>query len=393
VLRMGIYLDHAATTYTDKAVFDAMRPYFEEFFGNTSSQHGFGRAAEKAVMKARGQVAALIGADLSDIFFTSGGTESDNWAIKGVAEAAGSGHIITSAVEHHAVLDTCKYLRGRGFDVTYLPVDGQGRVNPDDVEKAIRADTILISIMTANNETGTIMPIREIGQIARSHDVLFHTDGVQAAGHIPLHVGELDVDLLSLSAHKFYGPKGIGALYVRGGTMLGKFMHGGGHEKDMRAGTLNTPGIVGMGAAAEIALRDMEKNAAHEATLTKRLTDALLQLPETRLNGDASDKLPGHLNISFGGIEGEALLTYLDLEDIAISTGSACSSGSTKPSYILMAMGLSIEEARAAVRITLGRENTEQQIDEVIEKTTASVKRLQALSPLFAQRREKGTYV
>jgi cysteine desulfurase len=390
---MGIYLDHAATTYTDKAVFEAMRPYFETYFGNTSSQHCFGREAEKAVMKARGQVAALIGADLSEIFFTSGGTESDNWAIKGVAEAAGSGHIITSAVEHHAVLDTCKYLRGRGFDVTYLPVDSHGCVNPDEVEKAIRADTILISVMTANNETGVIMPLREIGRIARAHDVLFHTDAVQAAGHIPLHVGELDVDLLSLSAHKFYGPKGIGALYVRGGTALNKFMHGGGHEKDMRAGTLNTPAIVGMGAAAELALRDMEKNAKHEAALTKRLADALLKLPETRMNSDALDKLPGHLNISFGGIEGEALLTYLDLEDIAISTGSACSSGSTKPSYVLMAMGLTIEEARGAVRITLGRENTEQQIDEVIEKTSASVKRLQALSPLFAQRREKGTYV
>lgn len=392
-MRMGIYLDHAATTYTEKAVFEAMRPYFEEFFGNPSSQHGFGRAAEKAVMKARSQVAALIGADSSDIYFTAGGTESDNWAIKGVAEAAGSGHIITSAVEHHAVLDTCKYLQGRGFDVTYLPVDGKGRVNPDDVKKAIRGDTILISVMTANNETGTIMPIRETGQIAREHDILFHTDAVQAAGHIPLHVDELDVDLLSLSAHKFYGPKGVGTLYVRGGITLNKFIHGGGHEKDKRAGTLNTPGIVGMGAAAEIALRDMDKNAAHEQALVKRLSEALLQLPESRLNGDPDNRLPGHLNISFGGIEGEALLTYLDMEGIAISTGSACSSGSPKPSYVLLAMGLSIEEARGAVRITLGRENTEEQIDEVIEKITASVKRLQEFSPLFAQRRDKGSYV
>lgn len=390
---MGIYLDHAATTYTEKAVFEAMRPYFEEFFGNPSSQHGFGRAAEKAVMKARSQVAALIGADSSDIYFTAGGTESDNWAIKGVAEAAGSGHIITSAVEHHAVLDTCKYLQGRGFDVTYLPVDGKGRVNPDDVKKAIRGDTILISVMTANNETGTIMPIRETGQIAREHDILFHTDAVQAAGHIPLHVDELDVDLLSLSAHKFYGPKGVGTLYVRGGITLNKFIHGGGHEKDKRAGTLNTPGIVGMGAAAEIALSDMDKNAAHEQALVKRLSEALLQLPESRLNGDPDNRLPGHLNISFGGIEGEALLTYLDMEGIAISTGSACSSGSPKPSYVLLAMGLSIEEARGAVRITLGRENTEEQIDEVIEKITASVKRLQEFSPLFAQRRDKGSYV
>lgn len=392
-MRMGIYLDHAATTYTEKSVFEAMRPYFEEFFGNPSSQHGFGRAAEKAVMKARGQVAALIGADSSDIYFTAGGTESDNWAIKGVAEAAGNGHIITSAVEHHAVLETCKYLQGRGFDVTYLPVDGLGRVNPDDVKKAIRGDTILISVMTANNETGTIMPIREIGKIAREHDILFHTDAVQAAGHIPLRVDELDVDLMSLSAHKFYGPKGVGALYVRGGITLSKFIHGGGHEKDKRAGTLNTPGIVGMGAAAEIALRDMDKNAAHEQALVKRLSEALLSLPESRLNGDPANRLPGHLNISFGGIEGEALLTYLDMEGIAISTGSACSSGSTKPSYVLLAMGLSIEEARGAVRITLGRENTEEQIDEVIEKTTASVKRLQEFSPLFAQRRDKGSYV
>lgn len=390
---MGIYLDHAATTYTDKTVFDAMRPYFEDYFGNTSSQHGFGRAAEKAVLTARTQVASLIGADPADIYFTSGGTESDNWAIKGVAEAAGSGHIITSAVEHHAVLDTCKYLRSRGFDVTYLPVDGKGRVNPDDVEKAVRPDTILISIMTANNETGTIMPIVEIGRIARSHDILFHTDAVQAVGHIPLHVGELDVDMLSLSAHKFYGPKGVGALYVRGGISLAKFMHGGGHEKDMRAGTLNTPGIVGLGAAAALAQKDMDKHAAHEAALSKKLADALLELRETQLNGDAADKLPGHVNISFGGIEGEALLTHLDLDDIAVSTGSACSSGSPKPSYVLMAMGLSTEQARGAVRITLGRDNTESEIDEVIEKITASVTRLQALSPLFAQRRDKGTFV
>ncbi len=392
-MTMGIYLDHAATTYLEKTVFDEMRPYFDEQFGNPSSQHAYGRAAEKAALRARGQTAALIGADTDEIYFTSGGTESDNWAIKGVAEAAGRGHIITSSVEHHAVLDTCKYLRSRGFDVTYLPVDGLGRVNPDDVEKAVRADTILISVMTANNETGTIMPIRQIAQIARTHDVLLHTDAVQAAGHIPIHVGEMDVDLLSLSAHKFYGPKGIGALYMRRGIMLHKFMHGGGHEKDMRAGTLNTPGIAGLGAAAALAVRDMEQNVAHETALAGRLAEGLLALPDTKLNGDAENKLPGHVNISFGGIEGEALLTHLDLEGIAVSSGSACSSGSPKPSYVLMAMGLKAEEARGAVRFTVGRDNTPQQIDDVIRITTAAVKRLQALSPLFAQRREKGTYV
>ena len=390
---MGIYLDHAATTYIEKTVFDAMRPYFDEHYGNPSSQHSYGRAAEKAAMMARGQVAELIGADADDIYFTSGGTESDNWALKGVAEAAGRGHIITTAVEHHAVLDTCKYLRSRGFDVTYLPVNDKGCVNAGDVEKAIRGDTILISVMTANNETGTIMPIRQIAHIARAHDVLLHTDAVQAVGHIPIHVGEMDVDLLSLSAHKFYGPKGIGALYVRRGITLAKFMHGGGHEKDMRAGTLNTPGIAGLGAAAALAMKDMEKNAAHETALAKRLAEGLLALPDTQMNGDENNKLPGHVNISFGGIEGEALLTHLDLDGIAVSTGSACSSGSTKPSYVLMAMGLNIEAARGAVRLTVGRDNTRQQIDEVIEKTSASVKRLQALSPLFAQRREKGTYV
>ncbi len=384
---MQIYLDHAATTYTDKRVLEVMRPLFEETYGNASSLHGFGRAAEKAVMKAREQTAAAIGAKTEEIYFTSGGTESDNWAIKGIAELAGKGHIITTSVEHHAVLDTCDYLKSRGFDVTFLPVDETGRVSANSVEEAIQPDTILISIMFANNETGVLMPIAEIGKIAREHDILFHTDAVQAVGHVPVDVNETDIDLLSMSAHKFYGPKGVGALYVRQGVTIGRFMHGGAQERSVRAGTLNTPGIVGLGAAAQLAVDTMTENARHERMLANRLTESLLALPETRLNGAGAERLPGHVNVTFSGIEAEALLTFLDLEGIAVSTGSACSSGSLKPSYVLRAMGLSIEDARGSLRMSIGRENNVEQIDIAIQKIKAAVERLQALSPLFAQRR------
>lgn len=384
---MEIYLDHAATTYTDKRVFSEMRPYFEEIFGNASSQHVFGRAAQKAVMKARARTAALIGAEAESVYFTSGGTESDNWAIKGVAEVAGKGHIITTAVEHHAVLDTCDYLRSRGFDVTNLPADEDGRVSAQAVEQAIRPDTLLISVMFANNETGVIMPVAQIGKIARAHDILFHTDAVQAVGHVNVNVAGMDIDLLSLSAHKFYGPKGVGALYVRPGISIGRFMHGGAQERGLRAGTLNTPGIVGLGAAAQLAADTMADNEKHERALVGRLEQGLLSLPDTHINGGGAARLPGHVNITFGGIEAEALLTFLDLEGIAVSTGSACSSGSFKPSYVLRAMGLSIEDARGSVRMSVGRDNDAQQIDTVIEKTKAAVERLQTLSPLFAQRR------
>lgn len=384
---MGIYLDHAATTYTDKRVLDIMRPFFEETYGNASSLHGFGRAADKAVMKAREQTAAAIGAKAEEIYFTSGGTESDNWAIKGIAELAGKGHIITTSVEHHAVLDTCDYLKSRGFDVTFLPVDETGRVSAKAVEEAIQPDTILISVMFANNETGVLMPIAEIGKLARENDILFHTDAVQAVGHVPIDVNELDIDLLSMSAHKFYGPKGIGALFVRQGVAIGRFMHGGAQERSARAGTLNTPGIVGLGAAAQLAADTMEENARHERMLANRLAEGLLALPETRLNGGEAGRLPGHVNVTFGGIEAEALMTFLDLEGIAVSTGSACSSGSLKPSYVLRAMGLSIEDARGSLRMSLGRENNVEQIDTVIQTTKAAVERLQALSPLFAQRK------
>ena len=384
---MGIYLDHAATTPTDKRVLDIMRPFFEETYGNASSLHSFGRAADKAVMKAREQTAAVIGAKAEEIYFTSGGTESDNWALKGIAELAGKGHIITTSIEHHAVLDTCDYLKSRGLDVTFLPVDETGRVSAKAVEEALRPDTILISIMFANNETGVLMPIAQIGKLARENDILFHTDAVQAVGHVPIDVNELDIDLLSMSAHKFYGPKGIGALYVRQGVNVGRFLHGGAQERGSRAGTLNTPGIVGLGAAAELAARTMQENEKHERMLANRLANGLSVLPETRLNGGEAERLPGHVNVTFGGIEAEALMTFLDLEGIAVSTGSACSSGSLKPSYVLRAMGLSIEDARGSLRMSIGRDNNVEQIDTVIQKTKAAVERLQALSPLFAQRK------
>ncbi len=390
---MGIYLDHAATTYTDKRVLDEMRPYFEKVYGNASSQHSYGREAQKAIMKARQQTAALIGCLTEEIYFTSGGTESDNWALKGIAEIAGKGHIITTSVEHHAVLDTCDYLKSRGFDVTNLPVDSMGRVSPEAVEQAIRPDTILISVMFANNETGVIMPIAEIGNIARRHDILFHTDAVQAVGHVPIDVKAMDIDMLSLSAHKFYGPKGVGALYIRQGVTIGRFMHGGAHEKGLRASTYNTPGIVGLGAAAQLAADTMEQNIRHERMLSGRLAEELTKLPGTYLNGGGAERLPGHLNVTFGGIEAEALMTYLDLEDIAVSTGSACSSGSFKPSYVLRAMGLSIEDARGSLRMSIGRDNNLEQIDTVIKTAAAAVERLQKLSPLFAQRQGGKTHV
>ncbi len=384
---MGIYLDHAATTYTDKRVLEQMLPYFSERFGNPSSAHGFGRDAEKAVMTARQQTAAVIGAGVEEIVFTSGGTESDNWAIRGIAEKQGTGHIITSCVEHHAVLDTCKFLETQGFEVTYLPVDGTGMVDPDSVRKAIREDTILITVMFANNETGTIMPIREIGMIAREHGILLHTDAVQAVGHIPVNVEEMGIDLLSMSAHKFYGPKGVGAMYIRRGTPIAKLLHGGAQERGMRASTLNVPGIVGLGAAVDIAVKEIEENAKREAALAGRLKEALVTLPGTRFNGHETQRLPGHINLSFADIEAEALLTLLDLDNIAVSAGSACSSGSTKPSYVLLEMGLSIVEARGALRFTVGRENTEEEITTAIDITKNAAQRLQQFSPLFMQRK------
>ncbi|MGI5849798.1 MAG: cysteine desulfurase NifS [Christensenellales bacterium] len=382
---MDIYLDHAATTHTDKRVMEKMVPFFTDVFGNASTPYGYGREAEKAISIARGQVAQAIGANRDGIYFTSGGTESDNWAIKGIAQTAKKGHIITSTVEHHAVLDTCEYLKTKGFDITFLPVDDKAMVSAKSVEDAIREDTILISIMFANNEVGTVMPIGEIGMIAKDRGIVFHTDAVQAVGHLNIDVESLGIDMLSMSAHKFYGPKGVGALYIKKGIKIGKFMHGGAQERDLRSGTINTPGIVGLGAAAELAAETMEKENAHERALSQRLRGGLLQIPQTWFNGHETQRLPGNVNITFGGIEGEALMTHLDLNGIAVSTGSACTSGSPHPSHVLLAMGVSTVNARGAVRFTIGRDNTEEQIDAVIEKTKSAVISIREISPLFAQ--------
>jgi cysteine desulfurase len=390
---MNIYLDHAATTYTDGRVLEKMLPYFTEKFGNASTPYGYGREADKAISQARGQVASAIGARKEEIYFTSGGTESDNWAIKGAVETAGKGHIITSSIEHHAVLETCEYLEKKGFEVTYLPVDGNGMVTPQSVRDAIRPDTILITIMFANNEVGTIMPIGEIGAIAKERGILFHTDAVQAVGHVPIDVSAMGIDMLSMSAHKFYGPKGVGAMYIRKGVNLGKFMHGGAQEREHRAGTINTPGIVGLGAAIELAAQTLEEETAKEKELSRQLREGLLAIPASKLNGHDSERLPGNVNITFSGIEGEALMTYLDLEGIAVSTGSACTSGSNHPSHVLIAMGESIEDARGAIRFTLGRENTKEQIETVIEKTKSVVQKIREISPLFAQYKGDKKYV
>ncbi len=387
---MEIYLDHAATTYTDKRVIEAMMPYFIEHFGNPSSQHGFGRNAHKAIIFAREQAANILSAQPGEIYLTSGGTESDNWAIKGIAEAAGKGHIITTQVEHHAVLDCCAYLeKNRGFRVTYLPVDERGLIKTSELEAAIAPDTILITIMFANNETGVIMPVREIGSIARRHDILFHTDAVQAVGRVPINVEQLDIDLLSISGHKLYGPKGIGALYIRNGITLERFMHGGGQEKGLRAGTYNTTGAAGFGAALQIAAESMDKDCEHIKALAKQLEDGLLKLPSTRLNGANTERLAGYVNISFEGIDALALMVRLDLEGIAVSTGSACTSGSAKPSYVLRAMGRSEEEARSAIRFTIGRCNTQKQIDKTIELITEFTQELRSFSPFAQQSGEK----
>ena len=380
-----IYLDNAATTPCAPQVVEAMLPYFTQVYGNASSVHTWGREAKRAVEAARRQVQkALNAAQPQEIFFTGGGSESDNWAIKGAALACRSGHIITTAIEHHAVLHTCQWLEKQGFRVTYLPVDGEGRVHPLDVERAFREDTILVSVMAANNEVGTLQPIREIGEICRARGVLFHTDAVQAVGAVPVDVQALQVDLLSLSAHKIHGPKGVGALYVRKGTKLDSLLHGGAQERGFRAGTENLPGIVGLGKAIELATAQLADNAARMTALRERLIAGVMErVSGTRLNGHPTQRLPGNVNLSFEGVEGEALLLRLDLAGVAASSGSACTSGALDPSHVLMALGLTQAQAQGSLRLTLGTDTTAEEIDAVLDRLPPIVADLRSMRAGF----------
>ena len=387
-----IYLDHNATTPVHPEVVEAMLPFMTEQFGNGSSIHTYGREARNAIDDAREQVAALINAKSpSEIVFTSTGTEADNYAIKGIAELQHSrnrgNHIITSSIEHHAVLHTCQYLEKRGFEVTYLPVDRYGQIQLDDLREAIRDTTILISIMHANNETGTIEPIAEIGEVAQAHRIPVHTDAVQSVGKLPVDVQALGVSMLSLSAHKIYGPKGIGALYLRRGTRLETLLHGGSHERNRRAGSENVPSIVGIGEAAALAKKDREASVEHLNQLTGKLRQGLHEgIDYIHENSDPENSLPGTLNISFEYIEGESLILRLDMEGICVSTGSACTSGSMEPSHVLAALGLPPQLAQGTVRFSLGKDNTEAEIDEVIEKVPKVVEQMRRMSPAYKKR-------
>ncbi len=381
-----IYLDHAATTPTHPDVVKAMLPFFTDAFGNPSSVYSYGQEAKGAVEEARSKTAELIGARSEEIIFTSGGTEADNFALKGIAYANEhkGNHIITASIEHHAVMEVCQFLERRGFTITYLPVDEYGLVDPDDVRKAITAKTILISIIHANNEVGTVEPVSEIGEIAKEAEVYFHTDAVQSVGHIPVNVDKLKVDLLSMSAHKLYGPKGAGGLYVRKGTKLVSLMQGGEQEKMRRAGTENVPAIVGLGKAVELARQEMDKEAERLAGLRDKLTEGLREkIDRIRLNGHPTRRLPNNVNVSVDFVEGESMLLNLDLEGICASTGSACSSASLEPSHVLLALGLSPEQAHGSLRFTLGRENTEADVERVLEVLPAIVAKLRAMSPLL----------
>ena len=379
-----IYFDNAATTRTHPDVVSAMLPYFNEHFGNPSSLYDLAAASRSAIDDARKRVATALGATPEEIFFTSGGTESDNWAIRGVvsAHAKKGRHIITSAIEHHAILHTCEALEKEGYEVTYLPVDEHGMVQPEVVKAAIRPDTILISVMLANNEIGTIQPIREIGEIARTHKVIFHTDAVQAVGQIELDVLELNVDLLSISGHKFGGPKGVGALYIRRGLRINPFIHGGAQEKRRRAGTENVPGIVGLGVAIERAVARMPDKSPRTSALRDRLIASLLTIPKSRLNGHPTERLPNNVNIIFEYIEGESILLLLNSHGICASTGSACTSASLEPSHVLLACGLPHEIAHGSLRLTLGEETTEEEIDYALDIIPGVVQRLRDMSPL-----------
>lgn len=388
-----IYMDHAATTSVKPEVVDAMIPYFTKHFGNPSSLYGIARASKKAIDTARMQTAKALGAEPDEIYFTSGGSESDNWAIKGVAFAnrQRGNHIITTQIEHHAVLHTCQFLKKEGFEVTYLPVDRYGLIDPVDLEKAITDKTILISIMYANNEIGTIEPITELGAIAREHGIYFHTDAVQVIGNIPLDMNAQNIDLLSLSAHKFYGPKGVGALYIKKGVRIENLIHGGGQERKRRAGTENIAGIVGLGKAIEMATADIHGHNAKIRAMRERLIRTVLdKIPNSRLNGHPEKRLAGNVNISFEFIEGESILLWLDDKGICASTGSACTSGSLEPSHVLLATGLPVEISHGSLRLTLGDANSEADVDVMLDVLPKVVTKLREMSPLYNKSGKEG---
>lgn len=379
-----IYFDNSATSRTDDAVIAAMLPFMKEHYGNASSLHSFGREAKRAMDDARASVARLINAEPSEIIFTSGGTESDNFALKGFvyANRRKGKHVITSAIEHHAIFNTCEYLQKNGFEVTFLPVDSDGIVSPESLERAIRKDTVLISIMYANNEIGTIQPIHALTEIAESRGITFHTDAVQAAGHVPIDVKSEGISMLSMSAHKFYGPKGVGALYVRKGVRLEPLLHGGGHEKGLRSSTENVPGIVGFGKAAELAIQNMPSESAKLVSLRDAIIDGVLQkVPRSYLNGHRTKRLPSNANFRFDYIEGEGLVLRMDMRGFALSTGSACSTKSLEPSHVLIALGLRPEQAHGSLRISIGKDNTEEDVKLFLEALPEEVSKLREMSP------------
>ena len=381
-----IYLDNAATTQVYPEVVDAMLPYFTEHYGNPSAIYSFADEAERAVDHARGEVADLIGAKKDEIYFTGGGSESDNWALKATAEAyaAKGKHIITSAIEHHAILHTAQWLEKHGFEVTYVGVDEDGKIKLDELKAAIRPDTILISVMAANNEIGTIQPLKEIGEIAKEHGILFHTDAVQAFGHIPINVDDMHIDMLSASGHKLNGPKGIGVMYIRKGVKIRSFIHGGAQERQRRAGTHNVPGIVGLGKAVELAKANMAERSAYETKLRDHLIERVTsEIPYTRLNGHRTDRLPNNANFCFRFIEGESMLILLDQAGICGSSGSACTSGSLDPSHVLLAIGLPHEIAHGSLRLTLSEKTTLEDIDYTVDKLKEIIARLRSMSPLY----------
>lgn len=381
-----IYLDNAATTKANEKVLESMMPYFSEIYCNPSAAYSFATKGRIAIEEARNHAAKLIGASDMEIYFTSGGSESDNWAIKAVAESFSDKgkHIITTKIEHHAVLHTCEYLERHGFDITYLNVDSDGKVRLDELKKSIREDTILISVMTANNEIGTIQPVAEIGKIAHEKGILFHTDAVQAYGHIPINVDEMNIDLLSASGHKFNGPKGVGIMYIRKGVKIRSFIHGGSQERGRRAGTYNVPGIAGLGTAAKLAMENMAKRAEKEKELRDYFIDRIsAEIPYTVLNGHREDRLPNNINFCFRFVEGESVLIMLDQAGICASSGSACTSGAIDPSHVLRAIGLSDEMAHESLRLTLSYENTKEEIDTVVGELKRIVERLRGMSPAY----------